>query len=74
MRGEIRIDRELCKGCGYCVIACPKKLIAIDNNFNNNGYYPAKVVSMDECTGCALCATFCPEVAIEVFQLTEAES
>ena len=74
MKGEIRINRELCKGCGFCLIACPQKILEIDADFNSSGYYPAKVVSMDECTGCALCATFCPEVAIEVFQFTETES
>ncbi len=71
MKGMIEIDRELCKGCSYCVEVCPKKIIIIDSVFNSSGYFPATVKSMEECTGCTLCATVCPEVAIKVYHLTE---
>jgi len=67
VKGRITIDRELCKGCGYCVRSCPKKIIEIDVTFNTSGYYPA-VVSKDGCTGCALCAVSCPDIAIEVYR------
>ncbi len=34
---------ERCKGCGFCVITCPKKLIEIETaNFNAAGYFPAR--------------------------------
>ncbi len=68
MKGKIEIDRQLCKGCGYCVITCPKGIIVIDGEFNSQGYYPAKVANPDGCTGCALCAQVCPDVAIEVWR------
>jgi len=68
MKGRIEIDRQLCKGCGYCIIACPKAVIAIDGEFNSQGYYPAKVAKPELCTGCALCAQFCPEIAIMVWR------
>lgn len=74
MKGRIEIDRQLCKGCGYCVITCPKKVIAIDGEFNSQGYYPAVVVKPEECTGCALCAQICPDIAIMVFREEKARA
>ena len=68
MKGRIEIDRQRCKGCGYCVITCPKKVISIDGEFNSQGYYPAFVTNPDDCTGCALCAQICPDIAIVVFR------
>lgn len=68
MKGMIVIDRELCKGCGYCVNACPNKVIKIDNVFNKKGFFPAIVKGVDKCTGCCICAEVCPDVAIEVFR------
>lgn len=67
-RGKIAINRERCKGCGFCVITCPKKLIEIDMaNFNAAGYFPARFLEGD-CTGCAQCAIICPDIAIEVWK------
>lgn len=68
MKGRIVIERELCKGCDYCVIYCPKGVIAIDKEFNMSGFFPARVEHEDKCTGCALCAYMCPEIAIEVWR------
>jgi len=71
MKGRIVIDRELCKGCGYCIIACPKGLITSNEDFNSLGYHPVACINMDECTGCGLCAIICPDIAIEVWRETE---
>ena len=68
MKGKINIDREICKGCTYCVLACPKKIIEIDVAFNASGFYPAIVKEQNGCTGCALCAISCPDLAIEVYR------
>jgi len=68
MKGRIEIDRELCKGCNYCIIACPKGIIEMDSEFNKAGYYPVRLADPDECTGCKLCAEVCPEVAIMVWR------
>lgn len=66
MAGKIIIDTERCKGCGLCVIVCPKNSIIISKFSNKNGYFPAQTNNTD-CTGCAMCALICPDVAIEVF-------
>lgn len=68
MKGRITIDRELCKGCKYCLLFCPKGVIEMENEFNMGGYFPAKAEHLDKCSGCALCAQMCPEIAIEVWR------
>lgn len=64
----IIIDQELCKGCGYCVDACPFGIIVMDEQFNEKGVFPASAKDLDNCTGCSMCAHMCPEIAIEVFR------
>ena len=66
--GEIKIDRDKCKGCELCVHFCPKGCIEVDDNINKKGYRPMCFINVDECTGCAICARFCPDVAIEVWR------
>lgn len=68
MKGKITIDRELCKGCKYCVLACTQGVIIIESEFNMSGYFPAKGKYMERCTGCTLCAQMCPEIAIAVWK------
>jgi 2-oxoglutarate ferredoxin oxidoreductase subunit delta len=68
MKGKIVIDRELCKGCTYCMLNCPKHIIEMDTEFNKSGFYPAVFKDGDKCTGCALCAVVCPDIAIEVYR------
>ncbi len=68
MKGKIIIDKEICKGCGYCIIACPKVLIAYDKIFNAMGYSPVSAAGVNRCNGCGLCAVVCPDIAIEVWR------
>jgi 2-oxoglutarate ferredoxin oxidoreductase subunit delta len=68
MKGMIVINRDLCKGCSYCVDACPTGVIAIEEEFNKKGFFPASPRHPEKCTGCSICAQMCPEIAIAVFR------
>ncbi|MBI4697730.1 MAG: 4Fe-4S binding protein [Nitrospirae bacterium] len=68
MKGKIIIDRDICKGCGYCIKACQAKLISLDKGFNALGHHPAAAFMSNNCNGCGLCAIVCPDIAIEVFR------
>jgi len=75
-KGNITINRELCKGCYLCVSVCPNQLIGTSDKLNQKGYYPAEFSPSDgkkegkrkTCTGCATCAVVCPDLAIEVYR------
>jgi len=68
MKGFIKIDQELCKGCQVCFSFCPKASISQANKLNSNGYLPAVFIDEGECSACRICAVVCPEVAIEVYR------
>ena len=64
---KVTVDFNVCKGCGLCVHACPKKIIELSKTkLNAKGHSPAEVINPDACIGCAFCATMCPDCAITV--------
>lgn len=67
--GRVTVDRERCKGCGYCIPVCRRELMRVDPADLNSSGYPVAVFGGQEerCTGCALCAEVCPEAALEVY-------
>lgn len=68
-KGTVLIDTERCKGCDLCVRACPKDVLALDQDvLNAKGYHPAVLVDEDGCTGCGVCAIMCPDVCITVYR------
>jgi NAD-dependent dihydropyrimidine dehydrogenase PreA subunit len=59
---RVEINMELCKGCGLCVAACPKKILAASGKLNKHGYN--YTVCKDKgCIGCGICFYSCPEPA-----------
>lgn len=64
---RVTFNEDLCKGCGLCADACPKKIIVLSHErLNKKGYRPAECIDLDKCLGCAMCATMCPDVVITV--------
>ena len=44
---KITYDAERCKGCHYCVAACPKKCVTPTGEFNGKGYETVKFNEAD---------------------------
>ena len=55
---EFMFDKEKCTGCGYCVKACNKGAIKIDENHK-------AVTNQDKCVLCGECFDFCLQNARE---------
>lgn len=66
-KGKVKFNEDICKGCGLCVVACPKKIIELNKEkINVKGYQPAYCIDDDACIGCGNCAIMCPDSVIEV--------
>ncbi|MFH1887274.1 MAG: 4Fe-4S dicluster domain-containing protein, partial [Pseudomonadota bacterium] len=63
---KLTIDEFYCKGCGLCIEACPKKVLAFAEHLNEAGYHPVTCTDQEICTGCALCHVTCPDGAITI--------
>jgi 2-oxoglutarate ferredoxin oxidoreductase subunit delta len=66
--GHIYLDKQRCKGCGYCVEYCPRKVLEMGSELNPKGYLLVTVVDPDKCLACGFCEVICPEFAIRVAQ------
>ncbi|MCK5826949.1 4Fe-4S binding protein [Candidatus Bipolaricaulota bacterium] len=67
-KGTVVFDVERCKGCGLCIAACPKKVLAFSGQLNKSGYDVAHMAHPEDCIGCAFCAMTCPDIVIEVYR------
>ena len=63
-RGRGYIDRNRCKGCGFCIEFCPPKVLRFAAAYNDHGYHPPELTTEGGCTGCDLCGLYCPDFAI----------
>lgn len=65
-QNRIRLDEELCKGCGLCRRVCPHQVFSAGERRNRAGYLVPKISKALNCSGCLLCEITCPDLALMV--------
>ena len=56
----VEVSSRLCKGCDFCVQACPPDVLGFSTDINERGYRYSYYLG-DGCTGCGICFYNCPE-------------
>ncbi len=69
-RGKVEVDSSLCIGCGACAMACPARVITVQDD----GAYRTIELSLRRCTYCAQCRDVCPQHAVALTTLFETAS
>lgn len=65
------VNSERCKGCGLCLIVCPKMALVMDTALNSRGLHFVAFSKDKTCTGCLRCTIMCPDAAIEILEERE---
>jgi 2-oxoglutarate ferredoxin oxidoreductase subunit delta len=73
-KAEIHILKDQCKGCGFCIQYCPKKVLEESNEINARGIHPPRVVDESKCILCSFCTSVCPDFAIFVVERERKEN
>ena len=68
-RGAVVIEKEVCKGCNLCVVACPQDVLALHKEVNSKGYHYSHMANPEACTGCTNCSAVCPDSCITVYRV-----
>ena len=70
IKGAVVVNKERCKGCELCVVACPCQVLALQpTEVNDKGYHYAFMQNPDACIGCASCGLVCPDGCITVYKV-----
>lgn len=54
----MKVNKEICVGCGTCIGACPTQAISFDKDGK-------AVIDQKKCIHCGTCAGVCPVNAID---------
>ena len=65
---KLLINKERCKSCALCILACPPKILKIGEEINGQGYFPIVLTDESKCKSCGLCAVVCPDVVFEIYK------
>ena len=63
---KLHINKKRCKGCGYCIQACPKNALAFTGEIGDQGYDTVGV-NEELCIQCGSCYKACPNYVFEIF-------
>jgi 2-oxoglutarate ferredoxin oxidoreductase subunit delta len=66
MLAHVLIDKERCKGCGFCVEFCHMKVLKMSSELGAKGYKSAIIDDESKCLNCGFCEAICPEFAVKV--------
>jgi len=61
----IKINENYCKGCSFCILACPTKALKKSNKVNSRGIEIPEI-DQEKCNRCHLCELSCPDFAISL--------
>ncbi|MSA03515.1 4Fe-4S dicluster domain-containing protein [Lactonifactor sp. BIOML-A3] len=61
----VKVEKERCKGCQYCIKACPKDAVSLSGERNSQGIEYISV-DLDKCVGCGTCYTVCPDLVFTI--------
>jgi 2-oxoglutarate ferredoxin oxidoreductase subunit delta len=67
-KAEIHLLKDRCKGCGYCIEYCPKKVFEESDEINAQGVHPPRIVDASRCILCQFCTSVCPDFAVYVVE------
>lgn len=70
-RFEVKLSEMHCKGCTFCVEACPKECLVMGEKLTSRGYRLPDFINEQACNGCGFCVIMCPDFAVTVFKLNE---
>ncbi|HVO37003.1 MAG TPA: 4Fe-4S binding protein [Candidatus Acidoferrum sp.] len=73
LKAEIYLITDECKGCGYCIEFCPKKVLEESQDINARGVHPPRIVDESKCALCGFCTAVCPDFAIYVAEKSSKE-
>jgi heterodisulfide reductase subunit A len=57
---KIEVNREICSGCGVCVLLCSYDAIKLEKSGNG----AVAVINDRRCKRCGVCVAACPSAAI----------
>ena len=70
---QLEVEKELCTGCGNCVVICPINAFRLSEvSGGKGGGIELRIedgvsqVTMESCNGCGTCIRVCPQKAISL--------
>lgn len=69
VRGAVLVDKEGCKGCELCVVACPEDVLALNTEVNSRGYHFSYMKNPEACIGCSNCGVVCPDTCLTIYRV-----